>query len=218
MKKHLAFYIPYILFMVILGCLLSVYPKAELHLLLNSVHTPFFDYFFRIITEVGGLVPYFIIVALLFYRYKEALSVFIAFIGSGLLVQVMKNVWNSPRPKAYFAEFFPDVVLPLVQGVHVHTLHSFPSGHTTAAFAVFLTLASYSKNSFVHFGCFLLAALVGYSRIYLSQHFAFDVFVGSAIGIGFAIFSKYLIDNQPINWVNGSLRDIFIRKKSLGFE
>lgn len=218
MKKLRAFYIPYMLIMITLGCLLIAFRKAELHLLLNTWHTAFFDYFFKILTELGGNVPYFVIVALLFYRYKEALSVFTAFIGSGLLVQIIKAIWNFPRPKAYFAEFFPDITLPMVQGVHVHAFHSFPSGHTTAAFAMFLTLALHSKNSFVHFSCFLLATLVGYSRIYLSQHFAFDVFVGSVIGIGFAILSKYLIDNQSINWVNGSLRDIFSRKKSLGFE
>lgn len=42
----------------------------------------------------------------------------------------------------------------MVDGVHLHSAHSFPSGHATGAFAVFMVLALIVKNPFwkVFFG------------------------------------------------------------------
>ena len=52
-------------------------------------------------------------------------------------------------------------------------------------------------------GLFFLAALGGYSRIYLSQHFARDVFAGILVGtlitaLCYAIFSRY----EDKKWYN----------------
>jgi membrane-associated phospholipid phosphatase len=61
---------------------------------------------------------------------------------------------------------------------------SFPSGHTTSAFALATTIAIISKDKKIGLFCFILAALTGYSRIYLGQHFLEDVGFGSLLGVG----------------------------------
>jgi membrane-associated phospholipid phosphatase len=53
---------------------------------------------------------------------------------------------------------------------------------------------------------------VGYSRIYLSQHFAIDVLVGSFVGVSMTIFCKFYFDKYTMKWADGSLRDVFSRK------
>lgn len=59
---------------------------------------------------------------------------------------------------------------------------SFPSSHAANAAALALVLGSRWRRLAIGFG--LLAALVGFSRIYLNRHFLSDVLAGAAIGVG----------------------------------
>lgn len=212
MKKYAAFYIPYLLFALILSVLLLSNSKADLHLWLTSFHTPTGDVFFHYYTYVGDWIPYAVAGGLLFYRYRMALFILLTQLATGLVSQIIKHALNEPRPILYFKQNFPAVRLYEVAGEHLHSTHSFPSGHTTTAFAFFLVLAFYTKKPALHFLYFVLAVLVGYSRIYLSQHFALDVLAGSIIGVSVTILCKYYFDKLPLRWAVGSLRDVFSRK------
>ncbi|NDV47409.1 phosphatase PAP2 family protein [Paludibacter sp. 221] len=205
LKQYWAFWIPYGVFVVALAVMLILNEKAELHLWLNSVHTPFMDVFFRIITEVGSWVPFVVGAGLLFYKYRAALLVLGAQIAAGVVAQILKRIFDMPRPKSFFAEHFPDITLQQVLDVRMHSAHSFPSGHTTSAFALFLSLAFLTKRKELHFLYVLLAMLTGYSRIYLSQHFASDVLAGSVIGVVMTIVTLYIIDKKPRSWYDRSL-------------
>lgn len=214
MKKYLAFYIPYLLFVLTFVVLILGNEKADLHMWLTSFYTPIGDVFFHYYTYVGDWVPYVLIAGLLFYKYRVAFFVLISQLATGLVSQIVKHSWNEPRPILYFKENFPTVHLHQVAGVHMYSAHSFPSGHTITAFAFFLSIAFYTKKPSLHFLYFILALLVGYSRIYLSQHFAIDVLVGSFIGVSITVLCKFYFDKYTLKWADGSLRDVFSRKAS----
>lgn len=67
---------------------------------------------------------------------------------------------------------------------------SFPSGHAIAAFAIATVIAHrYRTHRWVPYVCYGMAALVGFSRLPLSAHFASDVFVGAALGYSISRFA-----------------------------
>jgi membrane-associated phospholipid phosphatase len=72
---------------------------------------------------------------------------------------------------------------------------SFPSGHSTVAFAVATVLATaYSKTIWVPIVCYTFAALTAASRVYQNDHWISDVFIGSAVGfaIGHTIVNNHI--------------------------
>jgi len=70
-----------------------------------------------------------------------------------------------------------------VEGVTYRFSHSFPSGHTGDVFSVCFALTLLSARPKVGFFLFIPAILVGYSRVFLSQHFLEDILAGSFIAI-----------------------------------
>ena len=205
LKKFWAFWVPYVVFLLVFGGMIVCNEKAELHLWLNSLHTDWADVFFKYYTLVGEWVPFVVVAGLLFYRYRAALLVLSAQVVAGLTSQVFKRIFDMPRPKRFFAECCPDVQLQVVEGVRLHSSHSFPSGHTTSAFALFLALAFLTRRKELHFLYLLLAVLVGYSRIYLSQHFPSDVWAGSLIGVSMTTLVYCFLQKQQAPWLDKSL-------------
>ncbi|HUQ23132.1 MAG TPA: phosphatase PAP2 family protein [Gaiellaceae bacterium] len=63
--------------------------------------------------------------------------------------------------------------------------HSFPSGHTSTSFACATVLALYVPRLRVPF--FVLATLIGLSRIYNAMHYPSDVLAGAILGTFVAI-------------------------------
>lgn len=183
-----------LMLIVALGLALLYIPKGELHLALCDHHTHARDIFFRYYTQVAEWFPYVVCIALLlFSRIGDGIFASVCMIASALTTQILKHLVNAPRPITWFAEHMPDVTLPMAENVQIHAWYSFPSGHTTSFFALafvacILVTGSprLSKNTkiLVQMLLFALAALGGYSRIYLCQHFALDVFAGIIVGIG----------------------------------
>lgn len=60
--------------------------------------------------------------------------------------------------------------------------HSFPSGHSAAAWAVATSLASCSKNRYLDLVFYVLASGVSVSRVLLDKHYISDVVAGGLIG------------------------------------
>ena len=180
---------------LILAIALLVVPKAELHLALCQPHTPFLDAIVPVFSDLVDWLPYLCVVLLLFYRAGWATLLASNLLLSTLIVQPIKHLVNAPRPLTWFAENMPDISLPLVEGVKMNLWLSFPSGHTTTFFVLFFTLsiilcAENCKGKYVlSFICFLCASFGAYTRIYLSQHFALDIFAGILI----AIFSTLIL-------------------------
>ena len=177
------------------------YGKINCHLLLNSFHTTIGDYFFKYITEVGGSIPFIILGLLLFYNYRNFIFLGLSQGLSSLITFVIKRVMQIPRPSVIFNEL--GIELPVVNGVDLHHSLSFPSGHTTTAFATFFVLAVIIKNKYIKLLCLIIAILGGYSRIYLSQHFITDVLAGALIGLLSAIIISPIFYEKQ--WGNNNL-------------
>ena len=184
-----------------LGVLLT--PKAEFHLWLNSCHTAAGDVFFSYYTLIGGFAIYVLAVGLLFRRFGYSLFILLSEGISAAIVQAVKHIVNMPRPKIFFDLANNPDALPIVEGIRLHSWHSFPSGHT-ASFAVLffctcilLTCKNVSRTTgiLIQVACAIGFLLGAYSRIYLSQHFAEDVFVGGIIGL-LSVFLAYLLSNE----------------------
>jgi len=196
-----------------------VYPKVELHLLLNSCHTEVQDIFFKNYSMLAEWPLYVLALLPLFWKKKEIILFYVLCeLSGGAVVQLLKHLFSAPRPLTVF-ENYPDLVLPMVAGVHMHHSNSFPSGHTSTFFVFFtccaLLLAHYYKtrtnlnNRGTWMLCGLsmlllltLAALGGYSRIYLSQHFLSDVCVGSMIGVIIPCLMFYCYGNKILKLKN----------------
>jgi membrane-associated phospholipid phosphatase len=98
-----------------------------------------------------------------------------------------------PRPK----QFFPPGQYPyFIDGVTHIGFSSFPSGHSTSIFALVTLLALFDKNKKGNVGYLLAAVAVGYSRIYLGQHFLGDVLTGSCIGVLTAVMVHWLFTTR----------------------
>ena len=188
--KHIfPFLVPTLVLALILAVALLIVPKAELHLALCQPHTPFLDTIIPFFTNLVDWLPYLIVVLLLFYR--AGWSTFLAsnLLLTTLIVQPIKHIVHAPRPLTWFAEYMPDITLPLVEGVRMNHWLSFPSGHTATFFALFFCVsiilcAENVKGKYIlSFLCFLCASFGAYTRIYLSQHFALDIFAGILIAV-----------------------------------
>ena len=65
--------------------------------------------------------------------------------------------------------------------------YSFPSGHTTAAFALAMSASLLVASPTVRLVFLILAFGVGFSRVYLAVHYPSDVLAGALIGTSFAL-------------------------------
>ena len=186
---------PTIVLALVLGTTLLIVPKAELHLALCQPHTRFWDALVPVFTDLVDWLPYLCVVLLLFYRAGWATFLASNLLLSTLIVQPIKHILCAPRPLTWFAENMPNIRLPLIEGVRMNYWLSFPSGHTTTFFVLFFSLSIilYAENikgkNILSFICFLCASFGAYTRIYLSQHFALDIFAGILI----AVFSTLVL-------------------------
>lgn len=200
------------------------------HLWLNGYHAPWLDTFMRIYTGFGEDKAWMLACIVFFIVWlrreftlprREALlraaQPLLALVLATLIVQPIKYLVAAPRPLAFFETYYPDITLPLVQGVHLHRSLSFPSGHTATFFALacslialfgWLRTRTHMRSSIYYTLCVVFiffAALGGYSRIYLSQHFLHDVLAGALVGVvaralsGLILghFAKSTLQNNP---------------------
>ena len=183
----------YFLSLVIIGLVfIPIYSKGELELTINQFHHPFFDSIFSLVTHLGdGIILVIPLVILLFYKSCHFVLLTLASAFHLGLVHVGKK-WlfqGMPRP----AEFFKDIPFHEVPGVTLHHWGSFPSGHTATAFmlASFFYLVL-PKKFRLHSLLMGIAFSVGFSRVYLMQHFFVDIWAGALIGL-FSTGLAYLI-------------------------
>ncbi|MFP4540561.1 MAG: phosphatase PAP2 family protein [Opitutales bacterium] len=104
---------------------------------------------------------------------RTVITVLWAQLVAGVLVNLAKVGFGRPRPRYEAPDGFFGPSLD-------YAFQSFPSGHTTAAFALAATLGTFFPRGLPLF--LLYAGLVGWSRVALYVHHPSDVVMGAALG------------------------------------
>jgi membrane-associated phospholipid phosphatase len=115
------------------------------------------------------------------------------FIGETLAASVfvslaLKSITKRDRPY----ETYPEI-----DNITEESSFSFPSAHTSSAFATATSLSMAYPKWYVIAPSFLWAGAVGYSRMYLGVHYPTDVLAGAIVGSGSA-FLCYKLNK----WIN----------------
>jgi undecaprenyl-diphosphatase len=119
-------------------------------------------------------------------RWRVASFVIQAGLAEALVYALTVLVIHRDRPH----------VVPLD---HLNPAHSFPSGHTAAATAVYVSLALLLSAHFtstrariaIWTAAVLLPLDVAFSRMYRGEHHPMDVTAGAAMGLGAALIALF---------------------------
>lgn len=146
----------------------------------NNLRNPFLTPIFTFLTHLGDKGILWIAITLIMVAYPRTrrvgitcvISIVLSFTVANL---ILKPIVNRTRPYE-----FVEGLVNLIENQHDK---SFPSGHSTNAFAV----------AWVMFRCFdkkwgvpplILACVICFTRLYVGVHYPTDVIVGILIGIG----------------------------------
>ena len=172
--------------------------------ILNFIQThlqcQFLDVVMPFITFLGdvGLVWILISVVLLFFKKTRILGIqlLISIVFAFIVYQcILKPLIARPRPFVQNPEFTLLIKAPKD--------FSFPSGHTACGFS-FVVILFLAKNKW-WIPSFVLACLIGFSRLYLYVHFPTDVLCGAICGTVFGGISYYF--SKKILGVLGEKRE-----------
>jgi membrane-associated phospholipid phosphatase len=175
----------YLIYCLSFAFLLSIYciflNKSDGFLLINRFHSKTLDVFFALFTDLGNGLFVIGLMLIMMLRKKIGWSIQtgVSFLVSGLIVQLFKHMVHSPRPLLFFRPYD----IHWIYGITKTGYASFPSGHTATIFALTTLLSFYFQGSRSAILFFTIAALTGFSRIYLSQHFPVDVLGGLLTGV-----------------------------------
>lgn len=181
------FFIPYLV--VLAACLIVklTYSREEIYFAVNSHNYPMADALAPYFTDLGnGWTTVALAAILLLFNYGKSFLMAVTYAVTSILAQIIKHIFDAPRPKLYFKDQL--LHIHFVKGVDILSLHSFPSGHTVTAFSTAVLITYWCKNKLWGLPLLVLAIIVGYSRMYLSEHFFEDVTAGSVIGVITTVF------------------------------
>jgi len=201
-KHNIVYIVAYILLLVGVGVLLLQQGKVSIHRTMNTaVGNEMMDDFFSMITHLGdGVFAFFVAVVFLFFNIRKSVYIILAYLGAALVSSVLKHLVYHDIYRPHFVfQFFVREELKEVPGVEVLGFNSFPSGHALSAFALFFCLLFVSRNHLLKIVFFVLAILAAYSRVYLSQHWLIDIYVGSIIGVSFSLLF-YVVFYHTNKW------------------
>jgi membrane-associated phospholipid phosphatase len=108
---------------------------------------------------------------------KKSIEIGVAVAATVVESYALKYIVKRPRPY---------VTYPDLNSVDTEGTPSFPSGHSSGAFALATSLSLNYLKWYVVVPSFAWAGLTGYSRMYLGVHYPTDVLMGAAIGSGTA--------------------------------
>ncbi|MDD2529736.1 MAG: phosphatase PAP2 family protein [Bacteroidales bacterium] len=170
---------------------------TELFYLINSLRTPFLDYFFGFLSHnlsfVLAILSAFLLLTI--KKYRKDFWILIVLVALSFLladrisVLCFKDVFQRLRP----SHALEGVNLVKLSSWHLiydykGGLYGFVSSHAANAFSL-ATIFSVLGKKYKLFPVLIYswAILVGYSRIYCGVHYPSDVIVGGILGIGIGL-------------------------------
>jgi Membrane-associated phospholipid phosphatase len=154
----------------------------------NRIKCRLLDFMMPLITYIGSAI-FSVLICLSMLIYPSSISksasikTSLSLILSGILVRFIKITVNRMRP-------FLRIDNLNLNKIQIDK-YSFPSGHTTAAFSIGITLAlCFSSFSLLFI---IMATLVGISRMYLGVHYPTDVLCGMLLGTISSLFIFFVI-------------------------
>ena len=112
-------------------------------------------------------------------------------VGS-VLTTTMKFSFDRSRP---FVTYPNDITKYTKAGSK-----SFPSGHTSMAFATATSISLMYPKWYIIAPSFLWASSIGYSRMYLGVHYPSDVLAGALLGAGSSIGTHFLFKYLKVKY------------------
>ena len=187
--------IPYLIILCICLVIKLAFTRETIYFTINGINGPVADFLAPFATDLGnGWTAVIVAAALTLFSYRKALIVATAFAVTSIVAQILKYIFDEPRPKLYFKDQLSRI--HFVKAVEILSYNSFPSGHTITAFMLAVLFTYWSRNKAWGLLFLLVAIIVGYSRMYLSEHFFEDVTAGSVVGVVFTVICICWLDNR----------------------
>jgi membrane-associated phospholipid phosphatase len=217
-KHNIIYILIYIGLLCFVGNVLLQNDKVQIHKAMNeSVGNINIDTFFKYATHLGdGAFAFLVAIMFLFISIRKSVYILLSYIGAAMVSSILKHAVFPDIYRPHFVfQYFVREKLKVVEGVDLIGFNSFPSGHALSAFALFFCLIFISRNHFLKILFFMLALLAAYSRVYLSQHWLIDIYVGSIIGVCFSLFF-YVVFYQSNKWqqLNVTLPQLLSKNKN----
>ena len=166
---------------------------------LQQFHNPVLDalaVFLNYAGEHGEIWIAFTLLLLLFRRTRKAgcamATALVLYLVAGDCI--LKPLFARPRPCDVNT-----AITILVKRPHGH---SFPSGHTASGFAA--AFALWFQNRRLGVPALVLAAFIGFTRLYLYVHFPTDILGGVALGLAVGTCGSLLADKTSNKWAKRS--------------
>ena len=194
-----------VLIVFIMSLFLYENGQIEAHLLINAHHEHWADVLLSYLTHAGGGIPCYFALGLIIFRFRSGLYILLSQGVAAIITQPLKYALAHPRPLSLWTDWSQSALASdtwLYDKFNIYMTqwadtaayigfeipggyNSFPSGHTSAAFAFMACLAALLPPKYkVWQIAFLIIGIgVAYSRIYLSCHFLEDTLSGAVIGV-----------------------------------
>jgi undecaprenyl-diphosphatase len=162
----------------------------QIFLLINSLHSAYFDAFMYTISKVPVWIPFYISVVYVLLKTYRKKGLWIVLV---LILSVVMSDQISVFIKETVQRLRPSHDESLANFIHLVNnrkagLYGFVSSHATNTVGFALLSSLIIRNKLYSISVLLWASIVCYSRIYLGVHFPLDIIGGALLGTTIAVF------------------------------
>jgi len=217
-QKHGKLYTAWLL-AILVALIAAVFnSKGELVLFFHSVRIAWVTELFEVLTRLGETQGFILalLMTILVGTYRNLLTLILASLSMLLFVYLLKHYAfpDAVRPIVFFEKLGLDINYR--PDYHLNRKHTFPSGHSTAAFVFFFSAALFTRRVWLQLIALTIAILVAFSRVYLMQHFVLDTIAGSVLGVMIAtIWFAILKSPGEENLDGANVKQGFLNKSIL---